>query len=110
MLPASTIKNESGAAFDGAGKHTTPLDIRNALGRKLDENTLKPRRCQPMLNEKGSIYFRGCGVADVIAYKNFGGKSAYVKYGDWVVWASIALCAAAAALVFAQSRRGSKKA
>ena len=110
MMPVSVVRDADGKAWRGKGEYAAPLDIRNEFGRKLDGQTLKPQKCQPMLDERQSIYFRGCGVADAVAYENFKGESFYVRHGDWVVWASIAAAAAAAALAWAQRRAGAKKA
>lgn len=94
MLPCTTVKTPDAKAWRG----TLPIpprqpEISDEAGRPLDARTLKPKRPSPMTDENGSIYFRGCGYADVISYKNFGAPTFYQKYGDWVVWASAVLFA-----------------
>ncbi len=86
MFPCTTLKNSQSKAWNGEGDFQTPLSIKDEFGNPLENTTLKPKRPAPMLDEKGSIYFRGCGFIDVVSYKNFANtKSFYVRYGDWVV-------------------------
>ncbi len=91
MLPCTTLVDKIGKAWRGTNDAPeTPIEIKNEVGKLLDPKTLSPKRPAPMLDENGSIYFRGCGFIDVISYKNFeNSKSFYVKHGDWVVWLSM---------------------
>ena len=93
MLPCFTLMNNKGNAWNGSnGEPETPIDIKNELGKPLDPKTLSPKRSTPMLDENGSIYFRGCAFVDVISYKNFENtQSFYVRHGNWFVWVSAVL-------------------
>jgi hypothetical protein len=87
MLPSTVLKTSDGKVWNGAnGNLQVPLDLKDEFGKPLDAKTLSPKRPAPMLDNNGSIYFRGCGIIDVISYKNFDNKETfYVRYGDWVV-------------------------
>lgn len=90
MFPTITLKNEDSTAWkaDTTSKPVKNFDIVDALGRKIDPQTLKPLRGGPLLDENGSIYFRGAGFADVCFYKNFDSSASfYARHGDWFVWA-----------------------
>ncbi len=91
MSPSFDLKNPDGTTWDASTPQpATPLKISDANGNSIDPKTLSPKRAAPLLNDEGTIYFRGTGYADVVFYKNFkAGKTFYVKYGDWF----IALCA-----------------
>lgn len=61
------------------------MDVSDESWAAVDGRTLRPKRPSPMLDDSGSIYFRGAGYSDVVFYKNFDGKrTLYVEYGDWV--------------------------
>lgn len=98
MRPSVDLRNADGKTWDASTPgpaHT--LKISDENGNLIDPHTLSPKRSAPLLNDKGTIYFRGAGYADVVYYKNFNkGKTFYVKYGDWFV----AFCA----LIFALDR------
>ena len=86
MFPCTTITNSNAKAWHAKGDYLLPISVKDEFGNPLDTSTLKPKRPAPMLDENGSIYFRGCGFIDVISYKNFANtKTFYVHYGDWVV-------------------------
>ncbi len=90
MLPCTVLTDKNGRTWSGTkDSPEKPIEIKNEIGKQLDPKTLSPKRPAPMLDENGSIYFRGSGFVDVVAFKNFDNtKSFYVKYGDWVVWLS----------------------
>ena len=105
MRPCTTIFGEDGKAWSASSRELPPkqLEIRDAEGRILDAENLRPRRASPMLNEEGSIYFRGAAYSDMVYYKNLPkGDSFYVRHGDWFA----GLCFIAAALFFARSGLG----
>lgn len=93
MMPSTTIENAQGQTWNGSNAEAQkPVEIRDEYSAMLDPKTLKPKKGSPLVNDEGSIYFRGCGYVDVKSYKNFDGKtSAYVRYGDWVAYVSLAL-------------------
>ena len=98
MCPSIDLRDEQGKTWDASTPVPAPtLKISDENGTLIDPQTLSARRSAPLLNDKGTIYFRGAGYADVVYYKNFEkGKTFYVKYGDWFV----AFCA----LIFALDR------
>ncbi len=70
------------------------LEVRDERGNLLNPQTLEILRPSPLIDDEGSIYFRGAGVADVVFFDSFQGKETfYVRYGDWVVWISLGLFA-----------------
>lgn len=86
MTPAFTLKTADKKAWSAS----TPsperqFEIRDARGRQINPDTLKPALPSPLLNENNSIYFRGAGFADMPFYKNFDSPSFYTRYGDWFV-------------------------
>ena len=98
MRPSVDLRNADGKTWDASTPEPAPtLKISDENGNLIDPHTLSPKRSAPLLNDKGTIYFRGAGYADVVYYKNFNkGKTFYVKYGDWF--------AAFCALIFALDR------
>ncbi len=113
MRPCTTVFGKDGKAWNASTAELPPkqLEIRDADGNLLDALSLRPRRPSPMLDENGSIYFRGAAFSDVVYYKNLPmGNSFYVRHGDWFAW----LCAATT-LVFitvsgVRNKFGQKKA
>ena len=106
MRPAFDLKNPEGSTWDASTPAPAPvLKISDESGNAIDPRTLAPRRAAPLLDSRGSIYFRGAGYSDAVFYKNFkGGDTFYTRHGDWFV----ALCAALFALsriAFIFSRR-----
>lgn len=84
LVPSFAIRNEEGEIYDAAGIAAKPFEIVNEAGEPLNVKTLKKARGNPLLNDEGSIYFRGAGYADLVSYKNFDGvETFYAKYGDW---------------------------
>ncbi len=85
MRPSFALRDGSGKIWDASTPRPAPvLDVSDSAGRAVDSRTLAPKRPSPLIDDEGSIYFRGAGYSDVVFYKNFEGKTTfYVKYGDW---------------------------
>ncbi len=111
MLPSTVLKTSDGKVWNGAnGNLQVPLDLKDEFGKPLDAKTLLPKRPAPMLDNNGSIYFRGCGIIDVISYKNFDNKETfYVRYGDWVVVLSGVLVCFSLLKIWFENRKTVKK-
>lgn len=99
MRPCTVLRGEDGKVWDASTHAPEPaLEISSESGQALDARTLSPKRPSPMLDDNGSIYFRGAGYADLVFYKNFeNGESFYVRHGDWVVLLSALFFAASIA-------------
>ena len=69
----------SGKIWDASTPRPAPvLDVSDSAGRAVDSRTLAPKRPSPLIDDEGSIYFRGAGYSDVVFYKN-SLLSAYIK-------------------------------
>lgn len=116
MRPSFVLRGADGRVWDASTPSPAPvIDVSDEGGRPVDGRTLRPARPSPMLDDSGSIYFRGAGYSDVVFYKNFAGKrTMYVEYGDWFAGACAALfclsCAPALAGGFREKPDGPKKA
>lgn len=93
MRPSFVLRDSDSQTWNASTPLPAPvIDISDASGRQVDAATLRPKRPSPMVDDTGSIYFRGAGYCDVVFYKNFAGKQTfYVKYGDWFVAVSAIL-------------------
>ena len=106
MRPSFVLRDSGGKVWDASAPSPAPaMDVSDESGRPVDGRTLRPKRPSPMLDDSGSIYFRGAGYSDVVFYKNFDGKrTLYVEYGDWFAGACAAVfflsCAPALAGAF----------
>ena len=106
MRPSFVLRDSGGKLWDASTPSPAPaMDVSDESGRPVDGRTLRPKRPSPMLDDSGSIYFRGAGYSDVVFYKNFDGKrTMYVEYGDWFAGACAAVfflsCAPALAGAF----------
>ncbi len=93
MLPSQILTDKSGNTWNGESIETLepPMEISSPDGKMLDPSTLKPKRAEPLIDNSGSIYFRGAGFSDLILSTHFdiSQKTFYVKYGDWVVYLSL---------------------
>lgn len=88
MRPSFVLKDTDGMTWDASNnvKISPIIDVCDSLSRPIDAQTLKPKRPSPLLDNNGSIYFRGAGYSDVVFYKNFDGKTTlYAQWGDWFV-------------------------
>ena len=107
MRPSFVLRDSDGNVWDASTPSPAPtLDLTDARGRPVDERTLRPKRPTPMVNDDGSIYFRGAGYSDAVFYKNFDGKTTlYVKYGDWFAALSAAFFCLSSAPILINSLR-----
>lgn len=107
MRPSFVLRDSDGNVWDASTPSPAPtLDLTDARGRPVDERTLRPKRPTPMVNDEGSIYFRGAGYSDAVFYKNFDGKTTlYVKYGDWFAALSAAFFCLSSAPILINSLR-----
>lgn len=116
MRPSFVLRDSGGKVWDASTPSPAPaMDVSDESGRPVDGRTLRPKRPSPMLDDSGSIYFRGAGYSDVVFYKNFDGKrTLYVEYGDWFAGACAAVfclsCAPALAGGFRKNPDAPKKA
>ena len=95
LVPCIAIRNGEGGIYDGSGVSARPFEFVDAAGDPLSVSTGKAVRGGPLVNDEGSIYFRGAGYADLVSYKNFGGgETFYARHGDWLA----KLCLAYAAI------------
>ncbi len=86
MGSAVTLRDTDGNIYSGedAEKISEISDIVNENGLPLNPYNLKPLKTSPLVDDFGSIYFRGAGYADLLMAQT-PSPTFYVKYGDWFV-------------------------
>lgn len=90
MMPTITLRDTENNTWDGSGNLSIPMDLVSESNVALNPYTMKILKPCPMLNNRGSIYFRGGGYAECITFKNFLGKETfYTRYGDWFAYLCI---------------------
>ena len=90
MAPAVALRGVDGKIYDASenvGVSELP-DMSDADGRQLNPYNLLPLKSSPLVNDSGSIYFRGAGWADLPIYKNYK-PTLYALYGDWFAYSCV---------------------
>ncbi len=92
MTQNVTLRNSDKKIYSGANSEKVEdvLDLTNDLGIALNPYTLKTLKPSPMLDDNGSIYFRGAAYADIYISKSATGTF-YARHGNWFAYLSMGL-------------------
>ena len=84
FAPTFALRNENNEIFDGTGRVSEVFEIVDEKDNNLDAATLERKKGGPLVNDAGSVYFRGAGFVDLVFYDKFDSyETLYVRFGDW---------------------------
>ena len=90
MTSSIALRDAGGKIYDASGPSKVQdfPDVMGEDGRALNPYTLSALAPSPLLNDDGSVYFRGAGWTDLPIYKS-SGPTFYTLYGDWFAYACV---------------------